>query len=107
MVRAADPELEDWVWFSGVAVAPSDVLAADAPVVAKAPQTGADTLPVVGIVREIVLLDHLLRVRTSRPGEYGVNAEGLETVIRTGLVCSTKVRSSSTPRVILPPLQVL
>jgi hypothetical protein len=37
-------------------------------------------------VREIVLLDHLLRVRTSRPAEYGVNAEGLEAVVRTGLV---------------------
>jgi hypothetical protein len=33
-----------------------DVLAADAPVVAKAPQTGADTLPVIGLVREIVLV---------------------------------------------------
>jgi hypothetical protein len=33
-----------------------DVLAADAPVVAKAPQTGADTLPVIGVVREIVLV---------------------------------------------------
>src|SRR5215211_7828128 len=86
MVRAVDPELEDWIWFSGVAVAPSDVLAADAPVVAKAPQTGADTLSVVGIVGEIVLLDHLLRVRTSRPGQYGVNAEGLEAVVSTGLV---------------------
>src|SRR5918999_1174413 len=83
---APAPEIEDWVWFSGVAVAPSDVLAADAPVVAKAPQTGADPLPIVGIVGEIVLLDHLLRVRTSRPGECGVNAEGLEAVIRPGLV---------------------
>src|SRR5829696_4566808 len=86
MVRAVDPELEDGVCFSWVAVAPGDVLAADAPVVAKAPQAGADALPVVGVVREIVLLDHLFRVRTGRPGEYGVNAEGLEAVVRTGLV---------------------
>src|ERR671921_393022 len=86
MVRAVDPELEDGVWFSGLAVAPGDVLAADAPVVAKVPQTGADPLSVVGVVREIVLLDHLPRVRTGRPGEYGVNAEGLEAVVRTDLV---------------------
>src|SRR5215203_6556186 len=86
MVRAADPEFEDGVWFSGLAVASGDVLAADAPVVAKALQTGVDPLPVIRVVREIVFLDHLLRVRTSRPGEYGVNAEGLEAVIRTGLV---------------------
>jgi hypothetical protein len=86
MVRAFGPELEDGVWFSGVAVAPGEVLATDAPVVAKAPQTAADTLPVVGVVRETVLLNHLPRVRTSRPGEYGVNAEGLEAVVRTGLV---------------------
>ena len=62
MVRAVDPEFEDGVWFSGLAVAPGDILAADAPVVAKAPQTGADTLLVVGVVRELVFLDHLLRV---------------------------------------------
>src|SRR5215212_7938418 len=86
MVRAVDPELENGVWFSKVAVSPGDVLAADAPVVAKASQTGADILPVVGVMREIFLLDHLPRVRTGRPGEYGVNAEGLKAVLRTGLV---------------------
>jgi|SRR5829696_5928785 len=45
MVRAVGPELEDGVWFSGVAVAPGEVLATDAPVEAKAPQTGADPPP--------------------------------------------------------------
>jgi hypothetical protein len=90
-VRAVDgtahPGAEHAFWSSAV----SDVLSAVGPAVTEAPDARARVfVPPPGIVRDVVVLDHVLRMSTGGFLEGGMHAERLQAVVLRNVVVQSE-----------------